>query len=903
MEAERLIIRSKTPEGVVSFDEYGFAVFSDDQGDIERQHNYTSVQNFTPEHVSAWQKFVDSWPDSFMASPNRLRCLLRRGLPSDLRPDLWGKLLGCEQQQKTSSFSYSECIRALRSQMVELGISEYCLRHHGHQDVWDEDEDGTAKRDQTKKHEPTQMRHLVPLQTLRQIVVDLERTFPTHRLFMGSSPEAKEGRASLFRLLSVYALYNPTVGYCQGMSYLVGMLLMVMKTEEEVFWAMVALFEKPKFLAGYFDSNLKRIQSHASLFHRLLAQRFPKVAKHFVSLGVQPLMYVTPWFMCLYTSLPCWDTVLAIWDLILLDGVTTIFRVGLSLIELHKEQIVSNTDLTKILPPLLHPLAERVSHDIVLPVVWRTNIEKWEVEALHAVIAEEEDPARSGVKRRHRAETTFGEKPQEKKRMRLSEEKPKPAATNGFFQRVINIFTPRNQRADEQAPVLSSSRSQVQNPHQAHNSRQSLHKRPGGARPARQRSGSKAKEVSRLGIDSSDTVMDFRLRRSPRNGLVTGGKGSPKKSSVKMSKTNTKAGDMKRSASPSQDEIGKGQIPSSIQMQLTPRSTGRSKLFGRLHAQIFGSEEPSETKLSHPLEDVVAMGTALPDLGKPSPKVRRRLSRDSSPTKVAQRSSPRTSSSSQRPLRRSTWLSPYCRQYMVNPASSSNQSNSTTQHITTNKNVNRSTATNQRHNAKFSTAPSLDENMDSPCIGVTRVGKENDSNVAFSPRVILPLGDGNWRELPSVGSLDNTPKVAGRLEKSWMHPEPRSPLTENHQIKGNLINNNIPTFKTPSHGMLLRSKQYTPGMYSIGRTPRSEGRQLLAGDNPMNVPSARRLVCRTAKAQHSFKIFHTPTPMRKSKVTEVNPSPNWSSPEVELTTLSLVSPSTSLGLSRMNLDD
>ena len=36
------------------------------------------------------------------------------------------------------------------------------------------------------------------------------------------------------------------------------MLLMQMSDEEEAFWAMVALFEKPKYLSGYFDQSLLR---------------------------------------------------------------------------------------------------------------------------------------------------------------------------------------------------------------------------------------------------------------------------------------------------------------------------------------------------------------------------------------------------------------------------------------------------------------------------------------------------------------------------------------------------------------------------------------------------------------------------------------------------------------------
>ena len=43
-----------------------------------------------------------------------------------------------------------------------------------------------------------------------------DRTYPTHRMFMGQTGEGKEGKAALFRVLAAYARYNPSVGYCQG---------------------------------------------------------------------------------------------------------------------------------------------------------------------------------------------------------------------------------------------------------------------------------------------------------------------------------------------------------------------------------------------------------------------------------------------------------------------------------------------------------------------------------------------------------------------------------------------------------------------------------------------------------------------------------------------------------------
>lgn len=38
------------------------------------------------------------------------------------------------------------------------------------------------------------------------------------------------------------------------------------------------------------------------------------------SVGVSSLHFVMPWFLTLFSSLPCWDSVLAVWDLIILSG-------------------------------------------------------------------------------------------------------------------------------------------------------------------------------------------------------------------------------------------------------------------------------------------------------------------------------------------------------------------------------------------------------------------------------------------------------------------------------------------------------------------------------------------------------------------------------------------------------
>lgn len=63
------------------------------------------------------------------------------------------------------------------------------------------------------------------------------RTFPTHPYF---SAQLGAGQLSLFNLLKAYSLLDSEVGYCQGISFVAGVLLLHMSEEQA--------FEMLKFL-------------------------------------------------------------------------------------------------------------------------------------------------------------------------------------------------------------------------------------------------------------------------------------------------------------------------------------------------------------------------------------------------------------------------------------------------------------------------------------------------------------------------------------------------------------------------------------------------------------------------------------------------------------------------------
>ena len=55
------------------------------------------------------------------------------------------------------------------------------------------------------------------------IIRDLARTYPTHPYFKDADGE---GQTSLFNVLKAYSIHDSEIGYCQGIAFIVGPLLL-----------------------------------------------------------------------------------------------------------------------------------------------------------------------------------------------------------------------------------------------------------------------------------------------------------------------------------------------------------------------------------------------------------------------------------------------------------------------------------------------------------------------------------------------------------------------------------------------------------------------------------------------------------------------------------------------------
>lgn len=170
------------------------------------------------------------------------------------------------------------------------------------------------------------------------IVRDINRTFPKHPLYRDMQDL---GQQQLLSVLRAYSVFNAEVGYCQGMGFICGLLLMYM-SESDAFLMLISLLENYR-MAGLFMPNLPLLNKYFFQLQRLLEIEMPELHLHLVEQGVEPTMYASQWFMtvCIY-NFP-FATVVRVWDIFLAEGVKIIFRIALALLKLNHETLLSES--------------------------------------------------------------------------------------------------------------------------------------------------------------------------------------------------------------------------------------------------------------------------------------------------------------------------------------------------------------------------------------------------------------------------------------------------------------------------------------------------------------------------------------------------------------------------------
>lgn len=261
-------------------------------GSLDKQKNMIRMRK-NSRRAQKWLAMMSEW--SRFKNSQKLKNRCRKGIPDEIRAMAWMKLTGAE---------------------------ELMLQH----------EDGLYDRLVDVKEAPWE----------KQILLDVDRTFPQHVMY---AEVGGEGQRKLFRVLRAYSLYDPDLGYCQGLAFVVGFLCTYL-LEKDCFWLLCAIMNgSSKYaLTSLYAEGMPKVRVALSTLDILLEKACPRLSKCLYRLGISSHMYATSWFMSIFTSSLPFAVTVRIWDMFLCEGWKTLYRVALALLSIFGSKTTKNGD-------------------------------------------------------------------------------------------------------------------------------------------------------------------------------------------------------------------------------------------------------------------------------------------------------------------------------------------------------------------------------------------------------------------------------------------------------------------------------------------------------------------------------------------------------------------------------
>ncbi|XP_076016652.1 growth hormone-regulated TBC protein 1-like [Genypterus blacodes] len=270
-------------------DPYGF----------ERPRDFDSYVDMMDEYVAVLNRRSLRWTQLLQEKPQveknvTVKRFVRKGVPNEHRARIWMAASGAQEQLDQNPGYYNALL--------------------------------------TSEHDP---------KLEETIETDMPRTFPDNVLFQRKAEPCLQ--RALFNVLLAYGHHNKAVGYCQGMNFIAGYLIIITKDEEQSFWLMDALLGR--ILPDYYSPAMLGLKTDQMVLGELVKAKAPAVGQLMAQyLGIWTLV-VSRWFICLYIDILPIETVLRIWDCIFYEGSKVLFRVALTLILQHQTVILQARSL------------------------------------------------------------------------------------------------------------------------------------------------------------------------------------------------------------------------------------------------------------------------------------------------------------------------------------------------------------------------------------------------------------------------------------------------------------------------------------------------------------------------------------------------------------------------------
>ena len=149
----------------------------------------------------------------------------------------------------------------------------------------------------------------------------------------------------LKNVLICYSIRNTSVGYCQGMNFIGGRLLLIMGSEEQTFWLFIQIMEK--ILSIIYYSELVGIVVETTIVENLLSFYFPKLNAFFIenNFNIPLRNFIHKWMVCLFTQTLSPEMVYTFFDYLLLDGRDLLINNSLFIMSYIHDKLINNNNI------------------------------------------------------------------------------------------------------------------------------------------------------------------------------------------------------------------------------------------------------------------------------------------------------------------------------------------------------------------------------------------------------------------------------------------------------------------------------------------------------------------------------------------------------------------------------
>ncbi|CAD8090678.1 unnamed protein product [Paramecium primaurelia] len=195
---------------------------------------------------------------------------------------------------------------------------------------------------------------------VHQIERDLSRTIKAENHF-------KEIR----NILTAFSVYDPNIGYVQGMNYIASILFNHAKQEWIAFWLFVSLIEQME-IRDIFQLSLNAINKYSKILDFLISRFLPKAYENLCLKQVNTELYIQQWILSLLLQFIPFEYTQMYLDGLFKQGISYFYMIALTIIKVF-DKAIQEEDQIEILILLTSKQYSQLKWPSILALQWDIN--------------------------------------------------------------------------------------------------------------------------------------------------------------------------------------------------------------------------------------------------------------------------------------------------------------------------------------------------------------------------------------------------------------------------------------------------------------------------------------------------------------------------------------------------